>query len=66
MTWGKMIDALQLAGVTLERISEELGISTRMVCYLKATDCDPRYSTGERLKALYEKHVPQETSQSIS
>jgi len=66
LNWPRMIDELQEVGVTLERIADALGISVRMVCYLKATGCDPKHSTGERLKELHAKHVPHGTVQSIS
>ncbi|HEU4344810.1 MAG TPA: hypothetical protein VFU31_24945 [Candidatus Binatia bacterium] len=64
--WTRLIQELQNAGVTLDEIAAEIGISLRMVCYLKATSCDPRHSVGEKLKELHARKVPHETVQSPS
>lgn len=61
-----MIYELQMAGVTLERIAEGLGMSVRMVCYLKATGAEPRHAVGEKLKEMHTKHVSRGTVQTIS
>lgn len=66
MTWGQMIEALQSERITLENIAEELQISVRMVCYLKAyPQTQPRYEVGHRLILLYSKHCSSNV-QSIS
>lgn len=53
MNWPRLIAELQARGVTLEQIAEAVGITVRMVSYLKATGADPRHSVGQRLFELH-------------
>lgn len=54
--WPEVIAALQAQHVTLDRIAQHLGCSVRMVCYLKASGAEPKFSAGQRLLELYDQH----------